>query len=425
MLLIKRIILTLLLCTLFSCSRYIGYGVIMLPDEENKEATGTLINITKESRIRETWVYNSEEEDHIEIKKWRVIFFNKKEEALSYIDKYLEYKDYYVIVKKDGHNMRAYPKSGEDNLVYKLKNNQKVKVIGRTEKKEKIARFEGYWWELITEGGTRGWAYDSYLNVYNGDKLIHGKTDEDGPEVIEFFKKTWRQAYFRTMAEKQQINTDKFKTKFKLTPDMDNKKITISTPEHYITESFTKINKTGVYNYELEGSSISLDFSRKGSVYVSYTHEYKFYNQEFVHISDSVINEIIRTEKSKREISFSEFLLEGPRYKSKVYGEIIFSDGNKFQWNDKENLIAKQLLTPRALSEGTVSFKYFLDKSLTSKYDGIITFDFGARQELSFFYSFEDEGVRFLFIPQNKIKNRIVRSDNFFTPIPLFFTGQF
>ncbi len=167
-----------------------------------------------------------------------------------------------------------------------------------------------------------------------------------------------------------------------------------------------------------------LDFSRKGSVYVSYTHNYISYNPEFVSISDNTISEILSTENSKREITFNEFLTMGPRYKSRAYGTITFKEGNKFIWKKKDNLIAKQLLTSRAFSDGTVSFKYFLGRSLVGKYDGIITFDFGARQELSFLYSFEDDGIQFLYIPPSKIDNGVVKNDNFFTPIQLYFTGK-
>lgn len=412
----------LMIFTLTSCSRYIGYGIVMVPSEESELESGTLIKITKESRIRDTWVYNSPEEDHIEIDKWRVEFFKKKEGVDRYIKKYQEYKNYFVIVNRNGHNMRQNHYANA-NLVYKLKLNQKVKVIGRTEEKESIAKFNGYWWELITDDGVKGWSYDSYLSVYNGDELIHGRKDDDGPEIHDFFKKTWRPAYFRSMIESRNINLDRFKSKFKLIPDLDNKKITISTPNHYITENFTEINKTGTYNYELEGSSINLDFSRKGSVYVSYTHNFKSYNSEFVHIKDSVISEILGSETSKRKVKFSEFVIAGPQFKSKAYGEITFSDGNQFTWINNKNLKSKQLLTSTAGSEGTVSFKVFLGKSLIGSYDGVITFDFGSRQELNFLYSFESDGIRFLYIPENKIEKSTINSDNFFTPIQMYFTG--
>ena len=185
----KKIILNLFIVfLLFSCERYIGYGVIMLPDGNSDLETGSLIKITKESRIRETWVYNTPEEKHVEIKKWRVEFYDNLNDAQEYIDEYNMYKDFFVIVNKNSHSMRVKP-NADANLVYRLKKDQQVKVIGRTAEKVKIAKFEGYWWHLITDDGVKGWSYDSYLSIYNNDELIHSNATDDGPEIHEFFQK--------------------------------------------------------------------------------------------------------------------------------------------------------------------------------------------------------------------------------------------
>jgi len=408
---------------LSSCEKYIGYGVIMLPEEDSNLETGSLIKITKESRIREAWVYNSEEEEHIEIKKWRVEFYKELEDAQKYIEEYKEYKDYYVIVNTNAHSMRIKP-TAKANLVYRLKKDQRVKVIGRTAEKEKIARFEGYWWKLITDDGVKGWSYDSYLSVYNNDQVIHSNVTDDGPEIHEFFRNVWRPKYFWEMQKSRNIDLDKFKAKFKMTPDLDNKEITISMPDHYATYKFTEFKKTGANNYILEGSPIQLDFSYKGQVIVIYSVDSKSYETDFIYMKDSVVNEIIETEKTSRKIKYNEFLFGGPVFNSKVYGEISFYEDNKFTWTNKQNLITKQLLTSNASSEGKISFDIFLSQQLKSKYDGVITFDFGERQELTFLYNFENNGVTFIYVPPATIKDKVVETDDFYTPIQLFFTGS-
>lgn len=419
---IQRGIILLLIITTFSCSRYMGYGVIKISEDEDKLKSGSLIKITKESRIRDTWVYNSDEEDHIEIKKWRVKFFKKIEAANNYLNEFKKYDNHFAIVNRNGHSMRIKPVA-TSTLVYKLKLNQKVKIIGRTKEKEQIAKFDGYWWKLITEDGVEGWSYDSYLNIYNGDNLIRGKKNEDGPEIENFFKTIWRPDYFMEMIENRNINLEKFKSKFGLFPDFDKKEITISMPDHYVTQKFTDITKTGQYNYQLEGSSIQLDFSYKGMVLVSYSQDFTSYFTKFITLKSSV-TDIIESEKSKRSIKFNEFLFNGPIYKSRAYGEITIGDNNDFLWKNNQNLISKQLLTSNAGNQGTISFDTFLATSLKGKYDGSITFDFGSRQELTFLYTFEDGGVRFLFVPTSKIKESVIITDNFFTPIQLFFTGK-
>ncbi|MBN2619118.1 MAG: SH3 domain-containing protein [Spirochaetales bacterium] len=409
---------------LMSCSKYIGYGVVLLPNEDSDLESGALIKITKESRIRETWVYNTPEEDHIEIDKWRVEFYDNIKDAQEYIKNYTEYINYFVIVNRNSHSMRVKP-FADSNLVYRLKKDQKVKVIGRTSQMEKIASFEGYWWHLITPDGVKGWSYDSYLSVYNGDEVIHSNVSDDSPEIHDFFKGVWRPRYFWTMERSRNIDLDKFKAKFKLTPDLDNKEITISMPDHYVTYKFTDFTKTGTNNYNLEGAPVQLDFSTNGMVTVIYSVDSKSYETNFIKMTDEVVNDIINAEVSTRKIKYNEFLFRGPAFNSKAYGDIYFNEDNTFRWTKRDNLITKQLLTSNAKSEGNVSFKKFMGKELKTKYDGIITFDFGGRQELSFLYTLEDNGIRFLYVPESKIEDGVVENDDFYTPIQMFFTGKF
>lgn len=413
----------LLILTLSSCSKYIGYGVVLLPGEENKLDSGTLIKITKESRIRKTWVYNTETEEHIEIDQWRVDFYEKEEHAQNYIDKSKEFKNYHVIVNRDSHSMRVKPVAGTQ-LVYRLKKGEKVKVIGRTKNKEEIGSFDGYWWELITEAGVKGWSYDSYLSVYNGDKLVHSNIKPDGPEIHDFFKTTWRPKSFYYMQRDRVVNLDIFKSKFKMTPDIDNKELTISMPDHYVTFNFTEFKRTGTNNYNLIGSPVQLDFSMKGTVTVIYSVDSKSYQTDFIYMSDSLVSEIINNERTTRKIKYNEFIFKGPIFNSNAYGEIIFNEDNTFEWKNRDNLINKQLITRNANPTGTVSFKLFLGSKIKTKYSGIITFDFGSRQEISFLYNFKDSGIQFLYIPPTKIKDNKVEDDDFYTPIQLFFTGS-
>lgn len=425
MLKIKLGVVILLSILTLSCSRNIGYGVIKISQDEAKLKSGSLIKIINESRIRETWVYNTESEKFVEIEKWRVKYFKKLDEAVEYQKGLQTWDGYFAVVKRPkGHSMRIQPIFDPPAMeVYRLKNNQKVKVIGRTDEKMDIGRFSGYWWKLITEDGVEGWSYDSYLNIYNGEELVKGEKDEEGPEIEKFFKVTWRPDYYLSMINSRNINLDKFKTKFGLFPDFDKKEIIISMPDHYVNQSFTSIIKTGNYNYKLEGSDIQLDFSYKDMVLVSYSQDFNSYFNEFVSLKAN-IGEVIQSEISKRDLKYNEFKLNGPTYKSRAYGTVKFEEDKKFIWRNMANLKAKQLLTSNAKSSGDVKFDTFLATSLKGKYDGAITFDFGSRQVLTFLYLFEDGGVRFLHVPKSKIKDSLITTDNFFTPTQLFFTGN-
>lgn len=396
----------------------------MLPEDGSDLETGALIKITKESRIRETWVYNTPEEEHIEIKKWRVEFYESLEDAQNYNSEYETYKNYYVVVNRNSHIMRIHPNTSAKQ-VYRLKKDQQVKVIGRGAEKERHGSFEGYWWQLITPDGVVGWSFDSWLAVYDGDRVVHSNISPDGPEIHDFFKHTWRPRYYWEMQKSRNIDLERFQAKFKMVPDLDKREVTISMPDLYKTYKFTEFKKTGRNNYNLEGSPVQLDFSVNGMVIVIYSDGTKSYETDFIKMTDATVNDIISSEISSRNVKYSEFSFAGPNFTSKVYGNIEFLSDNKFIWTNKNNLITKQLITSNAGNTGVVSFKYFLGRSLTGLYDGVITMDFGARQELTFLYNFEDSGVRFLYVPSSEIEEKVINSDDFFDPIILYFTGSF
>ncbi|MGL1893278.1 MAG: SH3 domain-containing protein [Spirochaetaceae bacterium] len=414
----------LLILSLYSCTRYIGYGVVLVPEEDSELKSGTLIKITKESRIRETWVYNSDVEEHIEIKKWRVKDYEKLEQAEEFIKNFSEYKDYYAISNRNSFSMRVKPDQYAA-LVYRLKNNQRVKVIGRSsEKDDSVGSWNEHWWNLITHDGIEGWSYGSYLSIYDNGKVIHTNVEEDGPEIDNFFKSVWRPYYFWDMQKSRNIDLNKFKSKFKLATDIDNREITISMPDHYETFKFTEFKRSGDNNYNLIGSNVQLDFSYGGAVTVIYSVDSKSYETTFINMADSLVNEIINTELTSRKIKYNEFLFQGPNFESKVYGKITFIDGNKFIWEDKENLLSRQLLTNNAGNSGTITFDNFLGDEIMGIYEGVITFDFGSRQELTFLYNFESGGLKLLYLPSKNIKAKVVETDDFYNPIQLFFTGQ-
>ena len=128
--------------------------------------------------------------------------------------------------------------------------------------------------------------------------ITHSNIEDDGPEIHDFFSNVWRPLYFWEMQKSRNIDLEKYKAKFKLTPDLDNKEITISMPDHYITYQFTEFTKTGEHNYNLVGSPVQLDFSFQGVVTVIYSVDSLSYENTFIYIQDSVVNEIINTEKS-------------------------------------------------------------------------------------------------------------------------------
>lgn len=417
---LKYLFIFVLVLSSVSCRKTLGYAFVLWSDNETLHQTGSILEVVEESKIRDTWVYINSDGEETEIDKWRTAFYEKKEEAEKRKENYMPYINYTAVSNRQGHSMRSEPKAATQNIVYKLLKNQRVKVIGRTDEKVTISRFTGYWYHLLTEDGTEGWSYDSYLKIYDGDKLIWGKEEEENPELDKFTDNIWRPEYFKEMIQSRKVNLTQFKTKYGIFINKDKKEISLQLPDQSVTEIWNKIEKTGKYSYKFEGTSFHIDMKRKDSVIIDYNYDNKDYTKVFELLEEDV-KEVINNEYVKKQMSFNEFMMNGPKYTSKGYGSITFDNGNKFTWTNRENLISQQLITPNAGESGSVSFNLFLDDSIANKYDGALTFDFGDRQELSFLYTFAKKGLQLVVVPENKIKKSEIQTDNYFTPVKMFF----
>ena len=85
----------------------------------------------------------------------------------------------------------------------------------------------------------------------------------------------------------------------------------------------------------------------------------------------------------------------GPNFKSASYGSLKLNEDHTFTWMNK-NLLVPGILSSTAQNKGTVQIKYFLIRSLSQAYDGVLTFSFdGMNKEVNFFYKMEENGLRF------------------------------
>ena len=94
--------------------------------------------------------------------------------------------------------------------------------------------------------------------------------------------------------------------------------------------------------------------------------------------------------------------------------------GNSFVWNGNRLLVPSIL--PSVKNKGTVHIKYFLARSLSSVYDGVITFSFdGINKEVNFLYKIEENGLRFEDASGATIKNNILMERSM-SPLVIFFS---
>ncbi|WP_028974336.1 SH3 domain-containing protein [Spirochaeta cellobiosiphila] len=418
------LILLGLLLTLNSCGpRKIGYGVILWSDNEEVLPTGSYVWVLRESNIRDTYtVMQPSSKDEYELDKWRIHFSEKEQEAKDYKKQFTPYISYYGISEKAGHAIRD-DKRADSERVYKLRENQEVKVIGQSKEKEKIGSFDEYWFYVLTEDGYTGWTYGSYLKPYTNDANAEAIVEEKeaNPLVETFLNNTWRPEYFLSMMNQGTIDLNEFRPEYGLFPLRDTKQISIVLPNRSLTEEYTDIAKLGYSHYAAMGTKIQIRFYGDKKISVQYNYNGREYSEVFIR-TDQDIQEIILKEKTRRQVEYNTLISKGKLLTSTAYGTLVFDDNNQFNWQDYNRLVPDVI--PQGLTgKGFVRFDVFLSSQMKHNYQGAMTLNFDSltgSKSVVFMFNYTSSGIQLVYVPNKNMRGDMIY-DEAFSPTVVFF----
>lgn len=418
------IILTLLLA---GCgNRPIGYGVLLWAPEDWELPNGQLLDVTAESRLNSTYtVTTASLEQELTVAMWRIEFFEEQEEAVEYANAYAAYAETYARSLRQALPVRA----ERDRLspdVYRLRENELMKVLSRDDEISDEAGFEGYWYRVLTREGIVGWAFGYFLE-------ITGSTEDDqepaGPSAEEsdlerILTNEWRPGYFQEMINASRIDLSRFRPNFGLFPNREEQEIRIVLPEHTVTYPYEELFASGPSRYSLEGSPVTISVRSERQISVQYTLNGREQSRVFV-LLDREIPEIIEEELERRQGLWELLREPGTTLTSTAYGTIELLEGQRFSWSGYDRL-TPTVIPGRAGESGTISFPLFLSESLEEEYDGALLFTFlgeAERAEVRFTYEQTTGGVRLTYVPAQDVSENIVQREAF-SPIVIFFSYE-
>lgn len=423
---LKKVLLAaVLLSFLTSCNRKLGYGYLLWSPEEDKLATGATLLVLSESKISDTYLVQIEGmKDKIEVPKWRVLFFEKEEDIQNVLDDYSSWKSYFAENLKQSLPMRSEPDSHSNNTIYKLREGQQIKVIRRQAEKVSISDLEGYWYEVLTADGVKGWVFDYYLQVYQigDDQTIEVQNNhvEEDPLLEEIYNKPFYPISFEDMIRQKTIDLNKMKESYHFIINKSDKTISIRTKDYFLEEHYEEAAATAYHTYNFIGTSFRLEANSSKLISLQFNYEGTETKLGMVQL-DQPLEEILQEEKLRRQALVNQFVEKGPGYNSDTYGKIEFQANQRFFWINKSILISQNLLSAETGNQGNYSFTRFLGRDLRSKYDGVITLNFDNGETLNFLFKQRSTGVLMLYVPPTHIEKGIINSDRVLNPMQIFF----
>ena len=196
------VFVTVLLCAIFSfssCSRLMGYSVVLWSLPEQNLTDGMIVPVYIKSNITHTYVIGIPETDQkCEVPLWQISEPASKKDVKELAEKYIDYQRKYAKVKLDGLPIRYEPVNTA-RQVYRLREGEVLKVLykgqGSAVMSGKTA-LEGDWLRVLTNDGTAGWCFSYNLNVFDEREEQNDSSNDSQTFVIdEYLKKTVAQAY--------------------------------------------------------------------------------------------------------------------------------------------------------------------------------------------------------------------------------------
>lgn len=410
-----------------SCSRLLGWGVLLWSLEDPAIPSGTVLPVYIRSNIDQVWVAGIPgafktpgiEIDKFEIPLWQLELVGGKGAAEKRAAAFSEFALTYAETMQDGLPIRDNPDNSA-RRVYRLKIGQIVKVLARVPGNPAISAsgdpLPGEWYQVLTEDGTTGYCFSYRLTFFEheGGPLAISRASEEkveDPDLDLVLSKTWSPDWYGAMVSSRKIDLEDLSRKWYFSPGQDSGLAHIYLPAVDKIFSYTAIRPLGNRSWRFEGAPLQMSLRSDTTLAVQYT-ESGGTPRTLLFVALSMdVEDLIIQETERRAALFQTIYTQGPVFSSANYGTLSFSEEGKFSWTGYERLVP-QVIPPLTAGTGQVVMGLFLAASLEDRYNGAFSFRFGgietaggaaeAGGTVHFMYTLDSQGLRMEYVsPEN------------------------
>lgn len=428
---VKFCILILISSLIFcSCSKLMGYGVLLWSVPEYNLEDGEIVPVYIKSNISQTYVIGTHTEDErIEVPLWQITDPVSKGKIESIASKYSEYKHIYAKVALDGLPMRE-AAVNTSKQVYRLRKDEVIKILYKGEGQPVMSggkAMEGDWLRVLAKDGTLGWCFSYNLRPFDETEVQEIVVDKEVEAVdtqLETLLATkWYPENYETMIKRQRINLDVISSVPAIDFGVESGNVRFKTSDINVNVPYTGIEKISEKNYKILGTNLSVIIKNSKLITIQSPNEKGLIISTNLIALDESVDKIIQDEIKRRETLYSNIQEISHQFSSSNYGTLQFQDGNRFVWSGYQ-LLSPNVIPKNSGSTGTVVFDYFLDASLAFIYDGAFSFTFDKNGEkVVFLYKIEENGIRLEDGTKASIKDNLIRARGS-SPVVMFFSAE-
>jgi hypothetical protein len=439
-------LLSLLMCFAGSCSRLLGYGVLLWSAEDPPVPSGTVLPVYIRSNIDHVWVVGTPKEylvkgsgvDKFEIPLAKLELAGSKKKALQRAEAFAPYALIYAETLQDGLPVRENPDNGA-RRVYRLKLGEIVKILGPARGSAAVGAtgepLPGEWFRVLAEDGTAGYCFSYRLRLFehSGGPLTAeaqgGEPSAEDRDLEQLLSKKWSIDSYAAMVSSGRINLEDLSRRWGFDPGQDTGIAHIKVENLDRSFSYTAIRAAGSRTWRFEGTSLQMYLSSDSSLEVQFTENGGVLRSLRFAALPSEVDDLIVQETARRAGLFEVLYSQGPSYTSHNYGTLTFEEDGRFTWTGY-NMLVPQVIPAQALESGVADMRLFLASSLTDRYHGAFTLRFdtagalisGASQaaEADFMYTLDNQGFRIEYVPGTS-RDGVVVARRASSPMVIYF----
>jgi hypothetical protein len=420
------VIMATTLTLLNSCTKLLGWGVLLWASEEPAIPSGTVLPVYIRSNLNKTWVAGIPEQyrvasstmDKFEIPLPMLELVGSRAAAEKRADEFAGMARIYAETLQDGLPVRQ----SADNVarrVYRLKMGEIVKPLSKVEGQAPISAsgeaLAGDWYRVMTEDGTIGYCFSYRLRLFEhtgGSLSVARNTgDEDDPDLDRLLLRTWSPESYSIMVNSKRIDIAELANHWEFMPGIDTGIARIYLPHADKSFTYTGIRAEGARTWRFEGSRLRMSLRSDTTLAVQYYDDGGALKTELFVAIASDIDDLIMQELTRRDELFYNLYNAGPTFISTNYGWLSFSEDGRFTWSGYR-LLVPQVISALALGTGTIDTGVFLGPAVSSLYNGALAFNFeetGDRSRAVYFmYTLESQGMRIEYVPPSSMDGLVV-----------------
>jgi len=421
-----------------SCSRFLGYGVLLWSVEDPPVPSGTVLPVYIKSNINQVWVVGIPKEfrtsgsnvNKFEIPLAKLELSGSRKKAQTRAEGFAPYAILYAETLQDGLPIRDSPDNGA-RRVYRLKLGEVIKVLSLARGTVAVGAtgdpLPGEWYRVLTEDGTSGFCFSYRLKIFEhvaGPLAAVRLVEEEADPVLDkLLERTWSPESYGAMLNSQRIDLEELSQKWNFDPGQDTGIAIIKTADLDLAFSYSKIRSTGTQSWRFEGTQLQMNLRSENTLAVQFLESNGILRTVLFVALSSEIDDIILQESVRREGQFRSIIEHGNDFSSNNYGNLVFTEDGNFTWTGN-TLLVPQVIPASALGRGKVDMRLYLADTMGDRYNGAITLNFDAigasAIPVDFLYTFDSQGMRFEYAPKTSLDGvTVVRRAS--SPLVMYF----